>query len=164
MMTITKERLSELVTYNPDSGLFVCAKNRKGSKNKAGVVLGSLNKCGHIQNQLDSRRYLAHRLAFLAMTGSMPTGVVDHINRNPSDNRWSNLRDVTQVENGHNQNRDPRNNRTGYVGVYRWKGGYRAKLVVGQKQIHLGTFDDPATAAAAYRAAKQAHLPLQEAA
>ena len=161
-MTITKERLSELVTYNPESGLFVCAQNRRGSKNKVGDVLGSFTRSGHVEIQLDGRRYLAHRLAFLAMTGSMPTGVVDHINRNPGDNRWINLRDVTQVENGHNQNRDARNNCTGFVGVHRWKNNYRAKLVVGQKQIHLGTFDDPAIAAAAYRAAKQKHLPLQE--
>jgi hypothetical protein len=162
-MMITQERLVQLANYDPATGLLVCAQNRKGSKNKVGDVLGSLTKCGHIEIQLDSHRYLAHRLAFLAMTGSMPTGVVDHINRNPGDNRWSNLRDVTQVENGHNQDRNPQNNRTGFVGVHRWKGKYRAKLVVGQKQIHLGTFDDPSVAAAAYRAAKQEHLPLQEA-
>lgn len=161
---ITQERLAQLATYDPATGMFTCAQNRKGSKNKVGDVLGSLTRYGHIEIQLDGRRYFAHRLAFLAMTGSMPTGVVDHINRNPSDNRLSNLRDVTQVENGHNQSRDPRNNRTGFVGVHRWKGSYRAKLVVGQKQVHLGTFDNPSDAAAAYRAAKQAHLPLQEAA
>lgn len=161
---INQERLAQLVAYDPETGLFTCAQNRKGSKNKVGDVLGSFTRCGHIEIQLDSRRYLAHRLAFLAMTGSMPLGVVDHINRNPSDNRWANLRDVTQVENGHNQNRNPWNNRTGFVGVHCWKNKYRAKLVVGQKQVHLGTFDDPVTAAAAYEAAKQVHLPLQEAA
>lgn len=159
---ITQERLAQLAAYDPATGVFTCAQNRKGSKNKIGDVLGSSTRCGHIEIQLDGRRYLAHRLAFLAMTGLMPTGVVDHINRNPSDNRWSNLRDVTQLENSHNQSRDPRNNSTGFVGVHRWGGKYRAKLVVGQKQIHLGTFDNPSAAAAAYRAAKQAHLPLQE--
>ena len=162
-MMITQDRLKQLATYDPETGLFVCAQNRKGSKNKVGDALGSPCKSGHIEIQLDGRRYLAHRLAFLAMTGSMPVGVVDHINRKPADNRWSNLRDVTQVENGHNQNRDSRRNSTGFVGVHRWKGRYRAKLVVGQRQIHLGTFDDLSTAAAAYRAAKQEHLPLQEA-
>lgn len=159
---ITQERLAQLATYNPATGVFICAQNRKGSKNKIGDVLGSLTRRGYVEFHLDGRRYLAHRLAFLAMTGSMPAGVVDHINRNPSDNCWGNLRDVTQIENGHNQNRNPRNNSTGFVGVHRWKGSYRAKLVVGQKQIHLGTFDDPATAAAAYKTAKQAHLPPQK--
>jgi hypothetical protein len=161
-MSITQERLAQLAVYDPKTGLFTCAQNRKGSKNKIGDVLGSFTKSGYTEIQLDSRRYLAHRLAFLAMTGFMPSGVVDHINRDPSDNRWTNLRDVTQVENGHNQNRDPCNNRTGFVGVYCWNNKYRAKLVVAQKQIHLGTFNDPLAAAAVYEAEKQKYQPLQE--
>jgi len=159
---ITQERLKQLTTYDPETGLLVCAMNRKGSKNKIGDVLGSLNKAGYIEVQLDGCKYLAHRLAILYVNGKMPDGVIDHINRNPADNRWINLRVVTQVENGHNQNRLPEHNKTGYVGVHHWNGKYRAKLVVNKKQLHLGTFDDPVAASAAYEAAKQTHRPLQE--
>lgn len=160
---ITQERLKKLATYDPETGLLICVINRKGSKNKIGDALGSLNKAGYIEVQLDNRKYLAHRLAVLYMNGKMPDGVIDHVNRKPADNRWVNLRIVTQVENGHNQNRLPERNSTGYVGVHRWKGKYRAKLVVNKKQLHLGTFDDPVAASAAYEAAKQKHQPPQEA-
>ena len=159
---ITQKRLKQLAAYESGTGLFICAQNRKGSKNKVGDVLGSATKSGYVEIQFDGRRYFAHRLAFLAMTGVMPDGVVDHINKKPSDNRWINLRDVTQVENGHNQDRSPQNNCTGFVGVHRWGGKYRAKLVVGKKQIHLGTFDEPSVAAAAYKTAKQEYLPTYE--
>jgi excinuclease UvrABC ATPase subunit len=160
---ITQERLKQLATYEPETGLLICAVNRKGSKNKIGDVLGSFNKSGYVEVQLDGRKYFVHRLAWLYMTGFMPEGVVDHINRDKKDNRWSNLRVVTQVENGHNQNRLAVRNSTGYVGVHRWNGKYRAKIVVKQKQIHLGTFNDPVDAYAAYEAAKQKHQPPQEA-
>lgn len=159
---ITQERLKQMATYHPETGLLICAMNRRGSKNKIGDILGSINKTGHIEVQLDSRKYLVHRLAVLYMTGKMPDGVIDHINRNPADNRWVNLRVVTQFENGHNQNRLPERNSTGYVGVHRWQGKYRAKIVVRQRQIHLGTFDDPALAASAYAVAKSKLQPTLE--
>ena len=158
---INKERLDQVATYDPDCGIFICVKNRKGSKNKVGDVLGSRTKGGYIEIQIDGRRYLAHRLAFLTMTGDMPKGVVDHINRDQSDNRWANLRDVTQVENGHNQNRKSLNNSTGFVGVHKWNGKYRAKIVIKQKQMHLGTFDDSCLAAEAYDKAKQSLQPSE---
>jgi len=159
---LTQERLKQLATYNPETGLLVCVKNRKGSKNKIGDTLGSVNKVGYFEVQIDNRRYFVHRLACLYLTGTMPNGVVDHINRNPSDNRWANLRVVTQFENSRNANRLAERNSTGYVGVHLWNGKYRAKIVIKQKQVHLGTFDDALTAAAAYQVAKKQHQPCLE--
>jgi hypothetical protein len=159
MMALTQERLAQLASYEAETGLFTCLHNRKGSKNKVGDVLGSVTANGYIEIQFDGKRYYAHRLAFLVMTGLMPAGTVDHINRNPRDNRWINLRDVTQFENVHNQNRKTFNNLTGFIGVHKLNDKYRAKIVIKQKQIHLGTFEDPFTAAKAYAAAKQVLQP-----
>jgi hypothetical protein len=159
---LTQSRLAELATYDPTTGVFICVQNRRGSKNKVGDVLGSLTAQGYIAIQFDNKRYLAHRLAVLAMTGKMPEKVVDHINRNRTDNRWTNLRCVSQVENAHNQDREAKRNSTGFVGVHRWQGRYRAKIVVNHKQKHLGTFDYPDLAAAAYTAAKKELQPTIE--
>jgi hypothetical protein len=162
MVMLTQERLKELATYNPETGLFICAKNRRGSKHKIGDALGSVTNNGYIEIQLDGKRYLAHRLAALAMKGAMPEQVVDHINRNKQDNRWVNLRCVSQVENGHNQYRKPTNNSTGCVGVHRWGGKFRAKINIGKKQIHLGTFENLHNAAESYAQAKANLQPMYE--
>lgn len=46
-----------------------------------------------------------HRVAWFLGTGEWPTGVIDHINRDKTDNRLENLRDVTFVVNSWNQTR-----------------------------------------------------------
>jgi HNH endonuclease len=47
--------------------------------------------------------YRAGRLAWLYMTGEWPKNQIDHINRDKADNRFCNLRDVTQTENMRNK-------------------------------------------------------------
>lgn len=66
--------------------------------------------------------------------------VVDHINRNPADNRRSNLRICTQFEN--NKNRS--NNTSGITGVT-WHSRskkWRATIKKNGKQYELGEFKD----------------------
>lgn len=79
---------------------------------------------------------------------------VDHINRDPLDNRRENLRECTYAENL--RNRGPyRNNQTGYVGVQhaRTPGKYIAAIGHERRTIYLGTFDSAEAAARAYDSA-----------
>lgn len=95
---LNQERLKELFDYNPETGEFV--RQTSISQCRAGEVAGSLDKqTGYLRISVDGRQYWAHRLVFLYMTGGMPKKYVDHINRNKTDNRWVNLRDVSQSEN-----------------------------------------------------------------
>jgi hypothetical protein len=150
---ITLERLKELAHYDPATGQFVLKKHRKGTTRKIGDVLGSKTKKGYLEAGFDQRIYLLHRLAYFYMTGEVPE-FIDHINGNGMDNRWDNLRSVTHQQNMENKKKMRPDNTTGYRGVHRWHGKYRAKIVVNKKQIHLGTFSTAEEAAKAYEAAR----------
>lgn len=76
---------------------------------------------------------------------------VDHINNNKLDNRRENLRLATRAEQTRNSSLSRRSS-SGYKGVSRQKssGKWQAQIVVNGKYIHLGVFDDPKDAHAAY--------------
>jgi len=68
---------------------------------------------------------------------------VDHRDNCETDNRKRNWRLSSRSENGSNKSRQ-RNNTSRHTGVY-WNKQckkWRAKITVGQKDIHLGYFDD----------------------
>jgi hypothetical protein len=105
------------------------------------------NRRGYIDISIDGHRYLGHRLAWLYMTGAWPEKEIDHINCNPSDNSWRNLRQATRRQNMCNTRA-----RAAYKGVTwsiksrKWQAGIKT----GGKFYYLGLFDDPRTAHAAY--------------
>jgi hypothetical protein len=107
---LTQEYLKDILNYNPDTGDFTVLKSYHPKK--IGRVVGSLTSLGYIRITIKKKEYLAHRLAFLYMTGSFPRFETDHINRIKTDNRWANLRDVSHFENQIN-----RVNNNKYIGV-----------------------------------------------
>lgn len=112
---------------------------------------------GRRYGRIDSVRYSAHRVIWKMVTGSDAL-VIDHIDGNPGNNRFGNLRNVTTAEN--NKNRPaPCATESGQVGVS-WRRNekrWRAHIAVGGRQIHLGFFDDKNDAIRARKAAERAH-------
>jgi HNH endonuclease/AP2 domain-containing protein len=84
-----------------------------------------------------------------------PNGVeVDHINGDVFDNRRANLRLATHSENARNRTA-AKNNASGFKGV-RWLPKiqkWQARISANKKEYHLGCFDSPEEASAAYDAA-----------
>jgi hypothetical protein len=82
---------------------------------------------------------------------------VDHINHDRFDNRLSNLRSVTQTENGRNRSMS-KANKSGHCGIREYKGvkgsTWLAQIRDGNKQIHLGTFKTLEKAIAVRKAAE----------
>ena len=147
--------LSEL-DYDPETGIFTWkSSNRFRVK---GADAGSKSERGYISIGIRGKIYKAHRLAWLFVHGVWPTGQIDHIDRDKSNNRIANLRDVGQSINQENRI-DPRaDNELGVVGVSLWsdgRPGFKAQIKVRGKVLYLGTFQTVEEANAAYIEAKK---------
>ena len=95
------------------------------------------------------RPIFVHRLIWALHTGHNPTGEIDHINGVRSDNRVSNLRDVTLSQN--RKNNLARGGKSRFKGVYSAKGGrWGSRIKVDRRTTHLGTYDAESDAAMAY--------------
>lgn len=132
MRVPTKERLDEILHYNPDTGVFtrICS----------GEEIKANRADGYRSVGIDGKIYLCHRLAFLAM-GKLVPEFVDHINGDRADNRWCNLRPATKSLNACNA-KLPSSNTSGVKGVTWHKGSQKwmARVKFNGKTTHLGRF------------------------
>lgn len=155
-LSITQDRLKELLYYNKQFGIFVW-KNDKG-RSKKGTVAGTLTNRSYIKIKIDGALYTAHRLAFLFVCGRLPSDQVDHINGVRSDNSFSNLRECTPQENNLNQKIGSRNN-SGVMGVRfnKKSQSWVSYIYMNRIQIHLGSYCDLFEACCARKSAELKH-------
>jgi hypothetical protein len=148
---LTAARLREMADYNPETGEFRWLERKKGRQIVVGSLRGTKQKYKYIRVKIDYVTYSAHRLAWLWMTGNWPAQDIDHINRDPIDNRWSNLRDVSKSENSKNKRVS---NASGLPGVY-----FNKKTRMWQSSLYLGSFQTKEGAHEAYQAARLSVFP-----
>ena len=137
--------------YNPETGEL---RWRIGSRRrKAGELAGTPCKTekGRVSVGFQNQNYRAHIIAWVCQTGEWPTHQIDHINEDPSDNRWANLRSATKSQNMRNITKI-KSNTSGFKGVgwHKQMKKWRAYIKVDGRMYHLGLFDTKEDAAVAY--------------
>ena len=120
---------------------------RSNGKIPAGSRAGGLRKHGYRTVWLGRQLY-EHRVIWIWHNGSIPKDlVVDHINRDKSDNRIENLQIVTQAENCRDLKK-----RSLPSNVYRMRSKFQVQIFSKGVKNFLGTFDTINEAVAAREA------------
>lgn len=158
---LTKERVLELLRYEPETGKFYWVNSRYSNRN--GTEAGSLRKSGYVFLSIDGFQYLAHRVAWLVTHGEWPADGLDHRDGVRSHNWISNLRPADASQNLQNQRVAHKRGRSGLLGVS-WSVSHKkwlATIMVDGKRHYLGRYASKDFAHAAYLQAKARLHPFQ---
>lgn len=130
---LTIKEVKELFDYK-DGNLYW--KKANSNRRKIGKKIGNQHpKNKYIQFVYKGKLYMVHRLIWLWHGNELIDGLeIDHINRNRSDNRIENLRQVSKSINNANK-------KSVYVNYCKnaWK-AYTSRALTNGKQIHLGSY------------------------
>lgn len=154
-----KEEIRSRFDYNPEKGELTWAYRDENFKyfneHVAGKVVGTVY--AHYKHGYKGKRVALEvfrkkltlttaRVCWLVQTGDWPEHTIDHINRDSTDDRWENLRDVTQSVNNWNKNGYKIRDGSLYKGVTKRDNRYHT-YVQGK---YIGSYATPEEAARAY--------------
>ena len=150
MIELTTAMLHELFEY-VDGGLYW--KVNRGKHKTKGKRAGCQRPDGYRIVSINDVKIIEHRLVFLMHHGYLPN-YIDHIDGDKSNNRVENLREATPSQNQFNKGPTALNT-SGFKGVSFYKGRKKwwARINIQGKKKHLGYFNTPEEAFAAYCAA-----------
>lgn len=163
--------LREIFSYDPDTGSLKWKhrpldhfKNLQGWKlfhsRFAGKEVAWKATNFRPQTLVNGKAYPLHRIIFKIMTGRDPAGVIDHINQDCTDNRWSNLRDANGRINRLNT-KARADNKLGIKHVMERNGKYLVAVGIRGKSIHVGSYESLETARAVSEAVSLVTLTLE---
>ena len=141
-----------MLDYDKDTGVFTWKQSR--GRVKAGYKAGIQNSDGYILIKIDNKNMKAHKIAWAFVYGEFPDSELDHINRNPADNRIENLHKSNRSENTINREILSAN-KTGATGVSVHPFGYQASIRANGKCVYLGLFKTVEEAAIARNSAER---------
>lgn len=174
MRRLSYEIVSQLVRYEPETGflfwlprdrVFFRTQNQFTTWNKrysGKRALATQNPIfGYLQGHLLGTYPKAHQIAWLLFHKQWQTNFIDHIDGDRTNNKISNLRDVSRCGNARNRARNSAKTVSGVTGVYAHGKKWAAKIYTGGKLVTIGAFDTIEEAAAA-RFQRQIELGFSE--
>jgi hypothetical protein len=144
---LTYEEVKEMFDCDPEKGILIW-KNCSSIRPLNGTIAGNLQSSGYVVVQIKAKDYRYHRVIWLLVTGKWPENQIDHINGIRNDNRFCNLREATQSQNG--ANTLSRSNSSGYKGVTKTRKKWVARISLNNKRMTIGRYNTPEEAHAAY--------------
>lgn len=159
-MELSAEYVRSVMEYSPDTGVFVWRYRsdvpKEWNTRFAGREIRNRRTSGHLFAILNYQQIPLHRLAWLYMMGEMPENLIDHINGDRADNRWSNLRQATTFQNAQNRIASSRSSH-GLKGLHWHKAAQKwcAQIRANGRREYLGLFESKDDALAAYRVAAE---------
>lgn len=154
---LTYEKAHQLFEYLPEGELK--RKITTSPKSLKGTIVGNGDLRRYKYFSFNKKKYYVHRIVWFMHYGYMPEQI-DHINRNPLDNRIENLRECNQSQNNWNQ-KIKITNKSGHKGIswYSREERWVAKISVFGKCHIVGYFLDKEDA---LKAIKKARIELHK--
>jgi hypothetical protein len=149
-MAFSIDILREYLAYDPETGELRWRK-RPSNRVKVGDVAGTVNALGYVQIALQGNLMLVHRVVWAFMIGVWPKHEIDHVNGDPGDNRWLNLRSATRAQNQANKKMRS-DNTSGFKGVtfHKGAGKWMSRIQHNGRYHYCGLHDTPEKAHEAY--------------
>lgn len=152
--------VKELFDYDPETGkltykmLSPTVSGKIGDEVKS-TTSNTIKSKKYKRVSINGEAHLQHRIIWLWWYGYLPENNVDHINKDPLDNRLCNLREISTQCNIRNSKLS-KNNTSGVSGVCPTNTGkYEAYIKINFLKKGLGRFNDFAEAVAHRLAAEQ---------
>jgi hypothetical protein len=137
-MTAPKNKeliFKDVVRY--EDGCLYWAKPVFRSNSKPGDRAGCFTPTGYRTIGYQGIMALEHRIVWMLHHGEIPAGLeIDHINRNPSDNRIENLRLATPRQNKWNRKKQELP-----ICLRHQRGRFQVRVAADGKRHNIGTYD-----------------------
>jgi hypothetical protein len=161
-LTLAASEASRQLAYCQNTGAFTWRVNAGGralAGMPAGTVIRGADKVSYRMIKVAGKKYMAHRLAWLIVTGEWPPALVDHKDGDGTNNAWTNLRLASHSQNLMNRGAT-KANKCGLKGVSydARRDKWFARIKANNQVVWLGYFPSKEEAHAAYaRAATHMH-------
>ena len=162
MPYVDKYMIEKCLEWNEDISRFIWKfredKPHNWNGRFAGKVAGCIKREGYETIAIDYIPYYTHRLVWVLFYGEIPEGyVIDHIDRNRSNNSPENLRLVTIQENCFNTKGSKGSSK--YKGVHlNSRGKWTAQITFKGKTYSLGVFEHEEDAKSSYNCAAKKYF------